>query len=190
MTAGTCISCIGMTEPDAGSDLQGVRTRAVRDGDDWIINGSKTYITNGWLADVVVVVALTEPTAEKKAHGITLFIVDADNPGLKKVVFQFPVVVFQFSSISHFPFIQGQKLKKLGLKYQDTAELFFEDCRVPSSAILGGLNQGFYKLMTELPQERLSIGVAGAAHCEWMFEETRNFIRNRSGWVCYESNTL
>lgn len=160
MTAGTCVSAIAMTEPDAGSDLQGIRTSAVRDGDDFIINGSKTFITNGWLADVVVVVAATDKEARSKAHGITLFLVDDGTPGFKK----------------------GKKLKKLGLKTQDTAELFFEDVRVHKSAILGGLNQGFYKLMTELPQERLSIAVAAAASAEWMFEETRTYIRNRKAF--------
>ena len=159
MAAGRCVGCIAMTEPDAGSDLQGIRTSAVRDGDDFLINGSKTYITNGWLADLCVVVAVTDNGARSKAHGISLFLVDTDLPGFKK----------------------GQKLKKLGIHNQDTAELFFEDVRVPSSAILGGAeleqNKGFYKLMTELPQERLILGVRAAAHSEWMFEETRNYIR-------------
>ncbi|KAA0202364.1 hypothetical protein HAZT_HAZT008135 [Hyalella azteca] len=131
MTAGKKISAIAMTEPGAGSDLQGVKTRAVRDGDDWILNGSKTYITNGTLCDVVLVVAVTDPDARARAHGISLFIVDAGTKGFNK----------------------GRKLKKLGLKAQDTSELFFEDVRLPKEALLGTeLNKGFYQLMQELPQ--------------------------------------
>ena len=124
MTAGTCVSAIAMTEPDAGSDLQGIRTNAVQDGDHYVINGSKTYITNGWLADVVVVVAATNKEARSKAHGITLFLVEDGTPGFKK----------------------GNPLKKIGLKNQDTAELFFDDVKVSKSASPWGLNQGFYKL--------------------------------------------
>jgi len=160
MAAGKVVGAIAMTEPDAGSDLQGIRTSAVEDGDDYVINGSKTFITNGWLADVCIVVAITDRDARSKAHGITLFVVDCDTPGFKK----------------------GKKLKKLGLTQQDTAELFFEDMRVHKSCILGGensKNRGFYKLMNELPQERLAIAAHSAAHCEWMFEETRTYIRNR-----------
>ena len=115
---------------DAGSDLQGIRTRAVKDGDDYILNGNKTFITNGILADVVVVVALTNPDAKSRAHGITLFIVEDGMKGFKK----------------------GRNLNKLGLKASDTAELFFEDVRLPETAILGGENFGFYQLMSELPQ--------------------------------------
>jgi len=157
MTAGTCIASIGMTEPDAGSDLQGIRTHAKKDGSDWIINGSKTYITNGWLTDCCVVVAKTKPDAKRAAHGVSLFLVDADRPGFNK----------------------GRKLKKLGLKAQDTAELFFEDVRVPASALLGRENGGFYQLMEQLPQERLLIAVHSASHCEAMFEETRAWVKQR-----------
>merc|ERR550519_2595100 len=132
MTAGECIASVGMTEPDAGSDLQGIRTSARRDGDDWIINGSKIYITNGWLTDCCILVAKTKPDAKRAAHGVSLFLVDADTKGFHK----------------------GRKLKKLGLKGQDTAELFFEDVRVPGSALLGKENAGFYQLMEQLPQER------------------------------------
>merc|ERR1712066_507224 len=113
MTAGECVASVGMTEPDAGSDLQGIRTNAKRDGDDWIINGSKIYITNGWLTDCCIVVAKTKFDV-KAAHGISLFLVDSTLPGFHK----------------------GSKLNKLGLRGQDTAELFFEDLRVPRSALL------------------------------------------------------
>ena len=159
MTAGDCIGSIAMTEPDAGSDLQGIRTTAKRDGDDWIINGSKIYITNGWLTDCCVVVAKTG-TDKRAAHGVSLFLVDADTKGFHK----------------------GRKLKKLGLHGQDTAELFFEDVRVPNSALLGKENHGFYQLMEQLPQERLLIAVHSAAHCEAIFEETRDWVKQRKAF--------
>jgi len=160
MTSGEFVGAIGMTEPDAGSDLQGIRTRAKKDGDDYILNGSKVFITNGILADVVIVVAITDSDARSKAHGISLFIVEEGMPGFKK----------------------GRNLNKLGLKGHDTAELFFEDVRLPKTALLGGENRGFYQLMTELPQERLALGISSVAHCEWMFEETRNYINTRKAF--------
>jgi len=160
MVAGRCLGSLGMTEPDAGSDLQGIRTNAKRDGSDWIINGSKIYITGGWLSDVCVVVAKTDPTARKAAHGVSLFLVDADLPGFHK----------------------GKKLQKLGLKAQDTAELFFEDIRVPASALLGKENAGFYQLMEQLPQERLIIAVNSTCLCEAIFEETRTWVKQRKAF--------
>merc|ERR1712098_1040212 len=152
-------SSIGMTEPDAGSDLQGIRTTAKKDGSDWIINGSKIYITNGWLTDCCIVVAKTGE-GKRAAHGVSLFLVDADTPGFHK----------------------GRKLQKLGLKSQDTAELFFEDMRVPGSALLGRENAGFYQLMEQLPQERLMIGVHSVATCEAVFEATRDWVRQRKAF--------
>lgn len=149
-----------MTEPSAGSDLQGIRTSAKRDGDDWIINGSKVFITNGWMADVTIVVAVTNPSAKSPAHGISLFLIDADTPGFQK----------------------GRKLEKIGYKAQDTAELFFDDVRVPGSALLGQENKGFYYLMQELPQERLLIAIMGQAACEFMFETTRQYVRERKAF--------
>merc|ERR1712128_17994 len=160
MTAGECVASVGMTEPDAGSDLQGMRTNAKKDGDDWIINGSKIYITNGWLTDCCTVCAKTKPDAKRAAHGISLFLVDADTEGFHK----------------------GRKLKKLGLKAQDTAELFFEDVRVPGNALLGKENGGFYQLMEQLAQERLIIAVHSAAHCEVMFEQTRAWVKQRKAF--------
>ncbi|PVD35962.1 hypothetical protein C0Q70_02931 [Pomacea canaliculata] len=160
MTAGTCIGAIAMTEPGAGSDLQGIRTNARRDGDDWILNGSKVFITNGYMSGVVIVVAITNPDAKTAAHGISLFLVEEGMPGFKK----------------------GKKLQKVGLKAQDTSELFFEDVRLPKSALLGEVNKGFYYLMQELPQERLLIASLGLSACEWMFEETRNYIRQRKAF--------
>jgi len=160
MVAGTKIGAIAMTEPGAGSDLQGVVTNAKKDGDDWILNGSKTYITNGHLADVVIVVAVTNPDARSKAHGISLFLVEDGMPGFKK----------------------GRILNKMGLKAQDTSELFFEDVRLPASALLGNENHGFYMLMQELPQERLMVGIGAVAHCEWMFETTREYVKQRKAF--------
>merc|ERR1719331_3251440 len=146
LCSGEMVAAIAMTEPDAGSDLQGIRTNAKRDGDDFILNGSKVFITNA--------------NAKAKAHGISLFVVEDGMKGFKK----------------------GRNLNKLGMKAHDTAELFFEDVRLPKTALLGGLNKGFYHLMTELPQERLQIGITAIADCEWMFEETRNYINTRKAF--------
>merc|ERR1719370_1251250 len=160
MTAGKKIGAIAMTEPGAGSDLQGMRTNARQDGDDWILNGSKTFITNGWMSDVVIVCAITNPTAKSAAHGISLFLVEEGMEGFRK----------------------GKKLKKMGMKAQDTAELFFDDVRLPPSALLGKAHHGFYSLMQELPQERLLIGIMSAANLEWQFEETRAYLRSRKAF--------
>ncbi|MGH0120626.1 UNVERIFIED_CONTAM: hypothetical protein FKN15_009991 [Acipenser sinensis] len=160
MTAGKCIGAIAMTEPGAGSDLQGVRTFAKKDGSDWILNGSKVFITNGWMSDVVIVVAVTDREARTAAHGISLFLVENGMKG----------------------FIKGSKLDKIGLKAQDTAELFFEDVRLSADALLGQVNNGFYYLMAELPQERLLIADMALASCEFMFEETRNYVKQRKAF--------
>lgn len=163
MTSGECISCIGMTEPSAGSDLQGIKTVAKRDGDDWIINGSKTFISNGFLSTLAVVVARTDMD-KKAAHGTSLFLVDVrDNPG----------------------FIKGKVLNKVGQHTYDTAELFFDNVRVPSSSILGGakfLNKGFYCLMDELPRERLLIADQALCHLENAFELTREYTKERKAF--------
>ena len=133
--SGELITAIAMTEPSAGSDLQGTKTTAVLDGDHYILNGSKTFITNGQKAGLVIVVAKTDPTAGSK--GISLFLVEADLPGFSK----------------------GKNLNKLGLKAQDTSELFFQDVKVPKENLLGEEGRGFIYLMQDLPQERLSIAV-------------------------------
>ncbi|XP_077956319.1 long-chain specific acyl-CoA dehydrogenase, mitochondrial [Gasterosteus aculeatus] len=160
MAAGRCIGAIGMTEPGAGSDLQGVKTYAKRDGSDWILNGNKVFISNGWMSDLVVVVAVTDREAKSAAHGISLFLVESGTKGFQK----------------------GRKLEKIGLKAQDTAELFFEDVRLPADALLGEPNKGFYYLMNELPQERLVIAGMAVASCEFMFEETRNYVMQRKAF--------
>ncbi|KAL6115318.1 acadl [Pungitius sinensis] len=160
MAAGRRIGAIAMTEPGAGSDLQGVKTYAKRDGGDWILNGNKVFISNGWMCDLVVVVAVTDREAKSSAHGISLFLVESGTKGFQK----------------------GRKLEKIGLKAQDTAELFFEDVRLPADALLGEPNKGFYYLMNELPQERLAIAAMGIASCEFMFEETRNYVMQRKAF--------
>ncbi|XP_056157581.1 long-chain specific acyl-CoA dehydrogenase, mitochondrial [Lampris incognitus] len=160
MAAGKCIGAIAMTEPGAGSDLQGVRTYAKKDGSDWILNGNKVFITNGWMSDLVIVVTVTNREAKAAAHGISLFLVEDGMKGFHK----------------------GRKLEKIGLKAQDTAELFFEDVRLPANALLGEVNKGFYYLMNELPQERLLIADMAIASCEFMFEETRSYVLQRKAF--------
>lgn len=155
---GELIGAIAMTEPAAGSDLQGVKTTAVRDGDDFIINGSKTFITNGWNADLVIVVAKTDPSAGAK--GTSLFLVEAGTPGFEK----------------------GQRLKKLGMKAQDTSELFFQNVRVSADQLLGGaahLNRGFIALMEQLPWERLQIAVTAVAAAQSVIEQTVAYVKER-----------
>ncbi|MEH6365839.1 MAG: acyl-CoA dehydrogenase family protein [Pseudomonas marincola] len=154
MVSGEMVTAIAMTEPGAGSDLQGVKTTAVLDGDDYIINGSKTFITNGYLADLVIVVAKTDPKAGAK--GTSLFLVEANTPG----------------------FTKGQRLEKVGMKAQDTSELFFQDVRVPKENLLGQAGMGFAYLMQELPQERLTVGIGAIASAQaalgWTLEYTRD----------------
>ncbi|XP_047577288.1 long-chain specific acyl-CoA dehydrogenase, mitochondrial isoform X3 [Lutra lutra] len=138
-------------------DLQGIRTNAKKDGSDWILNGSKVFISNGWLSDIVIVVTVTNREALSPAHGISLFLVENGMKG----------------------FIKGRKLQKMGQKAQDTAELFFDDVRLPASALIGEENKGFYYLMKELPQERLVIADLAVSASEFMFEETRTYVKER-----------
>jgi alkylation response protein AidB-like acyl-CoA dehydrogenase len=156
--SGELITAIAMTEPGAGSDLQGIRTTAARDGGDYVLNGQKTFITNGINADLVIVVARTDPDAG--ARGISLIAVERGTPGFER----------------------GRNLDKIGLKAQDTAELFFSDARVPAENVLGEPGQGFVHLMTNLPQERLSIAVAAVAGAEYMFAETVAYCRDRTAF--------
>jgi len=142
------------------SDLQGIKCYARKDGSDYILNGSKVYISNGWLADVVIVVAVTNREAKSAAHGISLFLLQDKTPGFHK----------------------SWLMKKIGLRAFDTAGLFFEDVRLPASALLGEENHGFYYLMNELPQERLTIGIHACAHAEFIFEETRNYVQQRKAY--------
>ncbi|MCW8835512.1 MAG: acyl-CoA dehydrogenase family protein, partial [Rhodospirillales bacterium] len=140
LATGDAVGAIAMTDPSAGSDLQGVKTRAVLDGDEYVINGSKTFITNGQHADLVIVVCKTDPA--QGAKGTSLIVVEGERKG----------------------FTKGRNLEKIGLKAQDTSELFFDDCRVPKSNLLGGENQGFKYLMQELPQERLIVALGAVAN--------------------------
>ena len=158
MAAGEMIGAIAMTEPGAGSDLQGIQTSAIQDGDHYVVNGSKTFITNGWHADIVIVVAKTDPAAGAK--GISLFVVDTSMAG----------------------FTKGKRLKKVGMKAQDTAELFFDNVRVPAANRLGEANQGFKYLMQELPWERLQIAVGAIASVEAGLEWTLAFTRERKAF--------
>jgi len=159
MISGDCVGAIGMTEPGAGSDLQGIRTTARRDGDDYIINGSKTFITNGQHCDLVVLVARTRPDVAG-SKGTTLFLVDADAPGFRR----------------------GRNLDKIGLHSSDTSELFFDDMRVPASAVLGEVDNGFGILMGELARERLALAVGALASTEGVLEETVAYVKERQAF--------
>ncbi|MFI7487527.1 acyl-CoA dehydrogenase family protein [Micromonospora echinaurantiaca] len=155
--SGDLVTAIAMSEPGAGSDLAGVRTSAVRDGDALVLNGQKTFITNGELADLVIVVART---ADQGAHGVSLIAVETGTPG----------------------FTRGRRLAKVGLKANDTAELFFDDCRVPAENLIGTENHGFYHLMANLPRERLSIAVAAVAAAEKLLAVTLDYARSRQAF--------
>ena len=153
--SGECILAIAMSEPDAGSDLKAIRTTAVKQGDEYVINGSKTFISNGLGCDLVVVVAKTDPALGAK--GVSLFLVEADRPGFKK----------------------GRKLQKIGQNAADTAELFFDDMHVPAANLLGELNKGFIHMMQELAQERFLIAINAAARMEAMLAETIRYTKDR-----------
>lgn len=154
--SGEKICAIAVTEPGAGSDVAGLKTRATRDGDGWIINGTKTFITNGVYGDVFVVAARTDPTA-KGSRGISLFIVEKGTPG----------------------FIVGRKLEKHGWRCSDTAELFFENVRVPVESLLGKENHGFYGVMKNFQNERMVVGAICAGESAMAIELTLEHVRNR-----------
>ena len=158
--SGEIVLAIAMTEPGAGSDLAGVQTRARRDGDAWVLDGSKTFISNGQICDLVIVVAKTDPAARPPHRGISLLLVEAGTPG----------------------FVRGRKLEKLGLPGQDTSELFFQGCRVPAENLLGGEGQGFRMLMSQLQQERLCIAVASIASCRRSLEDTLAYVKGREAF--------
>ncbi|MDR3470551.1 MAG: acyl-CoA dehydrogenase family protein [Devosia sp.] len=158
MISGELITAIAMTEPGAGSDLQGIRTTARRDGDDYVINGAKTYISNGQSADLIIVVAKTAP--ELGGKGVSLILVEADREGFKR----------------------GRNLDKIGNWGADTSELFFQDVRVPIGNLLGRENAGLGYLMGQLPQERLSIAIGAQAAAQRAFDETVAFTRDRKAF--------
>jgi acyl-CoA dehydrogenase len=157
---GEIITAIAMTEPGTGSDLQGVKTNAVLsdDGEHYILNGSKTFITNGQLANLVIVVAKTDPNAGAK--GTSLFLVESGSEG----------------------FVKGQNLHKIGMKAQDTSELFFQDVKVPKENLLGTEGMGFIYLMQELPQERLSVSLSAVACAESILEQTVTYVKERKAF--------
>ena len=158
MVSGEWIGAVAMTEPGAGSDLQGIRTTAMDQGDHFVMNGSKTFITNGYLSDVVVVAAKTDPT--RGAKGISLFLVDKDMPG----------------------FTKGVPFEKVGLHAQDTCELFFEEVKIPKQNLLGKLGEGFTYLMTELAQERLVVALAAIALSEYALSCTIDYVKQRKAF--------
>jgi len=158
MVSGEWITAIAMTEPAAGSDLAGIRTTAVRDGDHYIVNGQKTFITNGINSDLVVTVVKTNPEARHK--GISLLMIERGMEG----------------------FGRGRNLDKIGLKAQDTAELFFDNVRVPVANLIGEEGRGFYYLMQRLPQERLDIAVSAVAASEAALEMTVRYCKERTAF--------
>lgn len=158
VAAGEILLAIGMTEPSGGSDLAALKTTAVRDGDEWVINGSKTFITNGYSADIVLTAVRTSP--EKKARGITLFAIPATAEG----------------------FSRGRKLDKVGQDESDTAELFFENVRLGDDHIVGELDGGFIHMMQKLPQERLGCAVSNIAHAKQILLETIQYAKDRKAF--------
>ncbi len=155
MASGEVVGAIAMSEPAAGSDLQGVKTSATRQGDHYVLNGSKTFITNGWHADLVIVVAKTNPAAGAK--GTSLLLVERGMPGFEK----------------------GKRLKKVGMKAQDTSELFFDNVKVPVENLLGAENQGFIYLMQELPWERLQIAISAVESAQAAIDWTVQYTKDR-----------
>ncbi len=155
MASGDLVTAIAMTEPGAGSDLAGIATTAVRDGDHYVVNGSKTFITNGINSDLVITAVKTDPG--RRHAGMSLLVLERGMPG----------------------FSRGRNLEKLGLHAQDTAELFFEDVQVPADNLLGSEGRGFYHLVANLPQERLSLAVTGLAHAKGAFAWTLEYIKER-----------
>ena len=158
VVSGETLLAIGMTEPGGGSDLAALKTTAVRDGEEWVINGSKTFITNGYSADLYVTAVRTSP--EKGAKGITLFGIEADDPG----------------------FSRGRKLDKVGQTESDTAELFFEDVRLGDDRVIGEVDRGFIYMMERLPQERLTCAVSNVAHAKQILDETIQYAKEREAF--------
>ncbi len=156
--SGELVTAIAMTEPGTGSDLQAVKTSAVMDGNHWVINGSKTFISNGQLADLVIVVAKTDPRLGAK--GTSLIAVETNTEGFKR----------------------GRNLEKIGMKAQDTSELFFDNVRVPADNLLGGPGMGFVQLMQQLPQERLVIAIQAIAAIEAAMEHTLAYVKERKAF--------
>ena len=158
LCSGEWIAAVGMTEPSGGSDLAALKTTAVRDGESWVINGSKTFITNGYSADLVITAVRTSP--DRRARGITLFGIEATDPG----------------------FARGRKLDKVGLQESDTAELFFDDVRLGADRIIGQVNEGFIHMMRNLPQERLGTAITNVSHAQQILLETIDYAKERKAF--------
>jgi acyl-CoA dehydrogenase len=157
--AGDTVTAVAVTEPDAGSDVAGIKTRAVKDGDDWVLNGSKMFITNGVHGDVYFVAAKTDPDV-KGSRGITIFIVEKDTPG----------------------FTVGRALDKMGWRCSDTAELIFDNCRVPAENILGDVNRGFYAIMQNFQNERTVIGAMAMGEAQKAIDITLDYVKDRKAF--------
>jgi acyl-CoA dehydrogenase len=157
---GELLLAIAMTEPGTGSDLANVQTRARRDGDHYVIDGAKTFISNGQNCDLVIVVAKTDADVRPAHRGISLLLVPTSAPG----------------------FVRGKRLAKLGLRGQDTSDMFFENCRVPQSALLGQEGMGFKYLMTQLQQERLAIAIGSIASCRRALDDTIDYVKQRQAF--------
>lgn len=158
MAKGELVSAVAMTEPSAGSDLKAIRTRAVREGDEWVINGAKTFISNGSTADLIMVACSTDPSAGAK--GISLIMVEANTPG----------------------FVRGRVLEKIGQHGADTSELFFDNVRVPVENLIGVEGSGFAMMMSQLPQERLIIGISAVAATELAVRVTTEYVKQREAF--------
>jgi acyl-CoA dehydrogenase len=158
--SGELVTALAMTEPGTGSDLAAIKTSAVADGDDYVINGSKTFISNGQLCDLVLVAAKTDPDPAKAHRGISMFVVEANRKG----------------------FVKGQRLHKMGMAAQDTSELFFEDCRVPAANLVGPLGAGFMMMMQKLQQERLCVAIGAVAGMEQVLADTIAYAKERTAF--------
>jgi acyl-CoA dehydrogenase len=156
---GETICAVAVTEPDAGSDVAGLRTRAVKKGNEWVLNGAKMFITNGVHADLYCVAAKTDPDV-KGSRGITMFLVEKGTPGFRV----------------------GRALDKMGWRSSDTAELVFEDCKLPADAVLGEENRGFYAIMQNFQNERLVIGAMAAAESQTMLQLTHGYVMDRKAF--------
>ncbi len=167
--AGDLITAVAVTEPDAGSDVAGIRTRAVKDGDHWVLNGTKMFITNGVHADLYFVAVKTDPSV-RGSRGITMFMVEAGTEG----------------------FSVGRALDKMGWRSSDTAELIFEDCRVPEENVLGGLNKGFYSIMQNFQNERLVVGAQAMGEAQQALDITLRYVRERKafGGVLWDKQVI
>ncbi len=158
--SGDIVTAVAMTEPGTGSDLQAIKTTAVRDGDYYIVNGQKTFISNGQVCDLVVVACKTNPQADPPYTGMSLIVVEDKTPGFEK----------------------GKKLEKIGMKSQDTSEMYFSDCKVPVKNLLGGEGEGFFQLMQKLQQERLVSAIAAQAGAEKALEGTIEYTKTRTAF--------